>query len=547
MPRRPEIGNVQLYPNRPLQKSDRNGYQLKFYCPILRKRVRKNCGTRDRREARSILRECRERLLNGEYARSGGVIAAKLVTELETVSVATTAAASTSDSGMSWEIACERFKAFKSKRCKHGSLVHLTSRLSIAERIFNGYRQDDDLPLGFSVREVMTLDMLEYLQERLLEGDECRYETRSPNSVNSLMCTVMTFVRFCCKREWIDRVPDIERLEVAEVMKGRPISAEEFERMLKATPQVVGPSVMESWKFALRVLWLTGFRVADLLDFSWDDDRHIRPHWPKGRGLLPSIAIPSSQKNGRIEEIPMLDELDQLLSTVPKGQRQGWIVNPQWVERPVKPGVQWFQPNDDDLRELVTKYSNLSIAQACGESEATIRKWLKAAGIERPGKIQSDFLPEDEVVKLRERAIRSSGAMVGSQTERMTKERVSRIISQIGKAAGIIVRQDDPRTGSRLKYASAHDIRRGYAKRLIDAGVSAETVKVVMRHKDFATTEKHYGAIRSTQVAAEEVRQKLSPTTGSDRLVGGLMGGQTKTPQLTAEELAKLKSLLETI
>ncbi len=104
-----------------------------------------------------------------------------------------------------------------------------------------------------------------------------------------------------------------------------------------------------------------------------------------------------------------------------------------------------------------------------------------------------------------------------------------------------------PRTGSRLKYASAHDIRRGYAKRLIDAGVSAETVKVVMRHKDFATTEKHYGAIRSTQVAAEEVRQKLSPTVGSDRLVGGLMGGQTKTPQLTAEELAKLKSLLETI
>ena len=203
--------------------------------------------------------------------------------------------------------------------------------------------------------------------------------------------------------------------------------------------------------------------------------------------------------------------------------------------------------NDDDLRELVTKYSNLSIAQACGESEATIRKWLKAAGIEREGKIQSGFIPEDEVMKLREGAIRSSGAMVGTQTERLTKERVSRIISQIGKAAGIIVRQDDPRTGTRLKYASAHDIRRGYAKRLIDAGVSAETVKVVMRHKDFATTEKHYGAIRSTQVAAEEVRQKLSPTTGSDRLVGGLMGGQTKTPQLTAEELAKLKSLLETI
>ncbi len=205
----------------------------------------------------------------------------------------------------------------------------------------------------------------------------------------------------------------------------------------------------------------------------------------------------------------------------------------------------WFQPNKSDLRELVTKYSNLSIAQACGESEATIRKWLKAVGIEREGKIQSDFIPEDEVNRLRKRAIRSSGAMAGSQTERMTKDRVSRIISQIGKAADIIVRQDDARTGSRLKYASAHDIRRGYAKRLIDAGVSAETVKVVMRHKDFATTEKHYGAIRSTQVAAEEVRRQLSTIDDSNRLVGGLVGGQTTTPQLSAEELIALKSLLQ--
>lgn len=74
MPRKPEIGNVQLYPGRPLKRSDRNGYVLKFYCPIRGERIRKNCGTRDRREARRIQRECRERLLNGDYARSGGAI-----------------------------------------------------------------------------------------------------------------------------------------------------------------------------------------------------------------------------------------------------------------------------------------------------------------------------------------------------------------------------------------------------------------------------------------------------------------------------------------
>ena len=78
MARRPEIGNVQLYPNRPLNPSDKNGFVLKFYCPIQNKRIRKNCGTRDRREARRILRECRQRLLDGQYIASEGAITNEL-------------------------------------------------------------------------------------------------------------------------------------------------------------------------------------------------------------------------------------------------------------------------------------------------------------------------------------------------------------------------------------------------------------------------------------------------------------------------------------
>src|ERR1017187_6350810 len=76
MARKPDIGNVQLYPDRPLRRIDKNGYVLKFYCPILGKRIRKNCGTCDRREARRIQRECRDRLLNGEYEASGGAVTA---------------------------------------------------------------------------------------------------------------------------------------------------------------------------------------------------------------------------------------------------------------------------------------------------------------------------------------------------------------------------------------------------------------------------------------------------------------------------------------
>ena len=109
---------------------------------------------------------------------------------------------------------------------------------------------------------------------------------------------------------------------------------------------------------------------------------------------------------------------------------------------------------------------------------------------------------------------------------------------------GIVVRQEDERTGRRRKFASAHDIRRGFAQRLINLGVSAETLKVVLRQRDFATTEKFYGAIRSAQSAAREVRGKLAPASDSPALVRGLVGGHEKAPRLSTEELRKRKAVI---
>jgi len=87
-----------------------------------------------------------------------------------------------------------------------------------------------------------------------------------------------------------------------------------------------------------------------------------------------------------------------------------------------------------------------------------------------------------------------------SESPRLSKDdRVSRIIRKTGNAAGVIVVQEDERSGKRRKHAGAHDIGRGFARRLINASISAETLKVVLHHRDFATTEKHYGVTRSSQ------------------------------------------------
>ncbi|MCA8998401.1 MAG: hypothetical protein KDA80_15490 [Planctomycetaceae bacterium] len=69
-------------------------------------------------------------------------------------------------------------------------------------------------------------------------------------------------------------------------------------------------------------------------------------------------------------------------------------------------------------------------------------------------------------------------------------------------------------------------MRRRSAQRLINVSASADSLKVIMRHKDFATTEKHYDAIRTAQSAGEEVVSKLSVNTNSP-ISGGISEGNT--------------------
>jgi integrase len=545
MSRKPEIGNVQLYPNRPLKAADRNGYVLKFFCPLRCTRVRKNCGTRDRREARRIQRECRERLLNGEYLASDGAITADQLPI--TKPCPTSIHVGDADDGKTWDECYDRYRQHRESRIRESSLAHALSRLQLAERIFAGYFQDRGRSGGLLVRECCTLEMLEYLQERLLAGDESIYDRRSPNTVNSTVGAVMSFVRYCCDHEWIDRVPRLDKLDVDDVMKGRPVTPAEFEQMLAATPDVVGPGAAESWIFTLRVLWESGFRVGDVMDFSWDDERHVHPVWPKRAVEHPTLVVPSTQKNGEYQVIPMLPGMHELLLGVPDRQRRGWVVDPQPMEYQLPSQGEWFQPSKRDLQRLVAEYSNCAIAAACGVSETTVRNWLANLGLERSADAnrRHGAIPADEVKLLKRRAAQRE-THSAPVAERMTKGRVSRVIAMIGKVADVVVRRADDRMGRRIKYASAHDLRRGCALRLIDAGVSAETLMVVMRHADFATTQKFYGAMRSAQAAAAEVQQKLSAAQ-KPSLVGGLVGGLDEAAHLSASEVKKLKALLSSL
>ena len=204
---------------------------------------------------------------------------------------------------------------------------------------------------------------------------------------------------------------------------------------------------------------------------------------------------------------------------------------------------EWFKPDNALLAELVVRYSNIAIGRAYGVSETSVRHGLTDARIERTGPpSERGRISTVETRQLRSRCEKRKTFTGQRKSDRMTVERVGRVISKIGKAANILVRQADPRTRAEEKYASAHDIRRGFAQRMINLGISAETLKLLMRHANFSTTQNFYGGTRSAQSAGQEVRERLKSPIPA--FVGGLVGGQDQAPSLNTEELSKLKLLL---
>ena len=135
--------------------------------------------------------------------------------------------------------------------------------------------------------------------------------------------------------EWIPKTPKIRKVRVAKLkhMKGRPVTLEEFERMLAVTAKVVGDGVAESWRHVLRGIWESGLRIDELMHVAWDDASAIRPVWQKGR--LPVLAIPHhQQKNATEESIPLLPGFEALLLETPEPDRRGWAFNPQSRQAP---------------------------------------------------------------------------------------------------------------------------------------------------------------------------------------------------------------------
>jgi hypothetical protein len=93
--------------------------------------------------------------------------------------------------------------------------------------------------------------------------------------------------------------------------KGRPITAEEFDRLLDKVEGEVGQEARSSWNYLLRGLWTSALGLEEIMKVSWDEPRYIMPVWARGR--RPVLRIPASmQRNYTEEEIPLLPWFEEV-------------------------------------------------------------------------------------------------------------------------------------------------------------------------------------------------------------------------------------------
>ncbi len=117
-----------------------------------------------------------------------------------------------------------------------------------------------------------------------------------------------------------------------KLMKGRPATREEFERMLSKIPDVVGkPKTDEAevdtaeyrWRWFLNGLWFSGLRLGEALDLSWDEPGHITIDFTE---RFPMFLIPGDkQKSGDDQLLPIAPEFAEMLLSIPQDQRTGKV------------------------------------------------------------------------------------------------------------------------------------------------------------------------------------------------------------------------------
>ena len=167
-----------------------------------------------------------------------------------------------------------------------------------------------------------------------LRADGCK-----PATVASRLRHIKALLRWANKQGMLAKVPPIDMPRVEAPAKGRPLTDEEFARVLDAVPGVVGDERAESWRHLLRGLWLSGLRMGEAMTMTWDDRDGA---YVRLGGKFPALVIPGRlQKGGKDTVTPITPDFATFLDETPPADRTGFLFRPEAVRGDDRPDPTW--------------------------------------------------------------------------------------------------------------------------------------------------------------------------------------------------------------
>lgn len=260
------------------RKPDRPDLQLWYKCPLTGKHISKTAGTHNLRAAERAAERWQAELSAGIITR-----------------------------GISWSVFRDRFEDEHAEQLSANSRQAYSTAMNTFERLMGKPRHI----------EAISTAVLSSFQAKL------RKEELRQASIENYVRHVLSALGWAQKMGMIDRVPKtlMQRSGKRKLMRSRPITDQEFDRMLAHVSEV-RPRDVERWQRFLRGLWLSGLRLEEAMRLSWDSGS-MRVEFG---GRRPRIVIFSDGHKGRYDEIvPMTPDFADLLANTPEAERTGRV------------------------------------------------------------------------------------------------------------------------------------------------------------------------------------------------------------------------------
>ena len=103
---------------------------------------------------------------------------------------------------------------------------------------------------------------------------EIRKKNVSEFTVKRHLSELRKILRWAHRCGLIETLPQID-MPRARGSKGRPITAEELDRVIEKVVTVVGEASAESWIYLLKGLWFSGLRLGESMLLHWTDDSNF--------------------------------------------------------------------------------------------------------------------------------------------------------------------------------------------------------------------------------------------------------------------------------